>query len=66
MFVALYADPATQGGEYFANCKVDSKSKLSADAALAQRAWDVSVQLLGLNALEVEAKVQANNKQVDC
>ena len=37
-------------GQYFANCKPKSSSKLSYDEAAAARLWQVSADLVGLTA----------------
>lgn len=59
IFTALHADPASQGGEYFADCAVSSKTKFSADQSAAKKAWDESVKMCGLDATKVEATLEA-------
>lgn len=57
VFCALRADGNTQGGMYFNDCSTTSASKLSLDVDQAKRAWDVSVQLVGLTPEHVNALI---------
>ena len=50
--IYLASSPAVDGvtGKYFSNCKATRSAKVSYDAALARRLWDVSAEMTGLSA----------------
>lgn len=44
-YVAVHPDVCDVSGEYFADCNVAKSSRLSRDAALAERLWEVSEEI---------------------
>lgn len=55
VFCALRANGGTDGGKYFADSAPLAPSKVALDQELAKRAWDVSVQLVGLTPEKIDA-----------
>eukprot|EP01122_Echinamoeba_exundans_P006319 TRINITY_DN1747_c0_g1_i3.p1 TRINITY_DN1747_c0_g1~~TRINITY_DN1747_c0_g1_i3.p1 ORF type:complete len:286 (-),score=23.65 TRINITY_DN1747_c0_g1_i3:268-1125(-) len=64
LFAALWADPRTQGGGYFVDCRIAKKSKLGSDETEAARCWDESLQLLGIDLDESNSWLNARPRRL--